>query len=197
MKYGTLLVSALVLAFGLFAPLCLVSAHPIVYVDDDYNSGTPGWGVDYFATIQGGIGAVDATGTVNVYAGTYAENNILINKGLTLQGAGKATTFIDATASVATGSVVKIDLTSGNVLVDGFTIKTGTSLNGISPKSTSSGSTITISHNRIEGFGPTATGDNFGLIAGYGSLASLVFTYNEITNCCSNTILLEHYSGPT
>ena len=172
------------------------AANP-VYVDDDFNSGTPGWGVDHFATIQNGVNAVDAGGTVSVAAGTYVEDNILISQGMTVQGAGVGSSIIDASASVATGSVVKINITSGDVLFDGFTIKTGTTINGINPYSSSSGSTITISHNKIDGFGPTATGDNFGLIAGYGSVASLVFTYNEITNCCSNTILLERHVGPT
>jgi hypothetical protein len=152
-------------------------------------------GMDAFATIQGGIDGVFGS-TVNVAAGTYPAL-VSITKALTLQGAGKATTIIDCSASAATGSVVTINITSGNVLVDGFTIKTGTSLNGINPKSTSSGSTITISHNKIEGFGPAATGDNFGLIAGYGSVASLVFIYNEIANCGSNTILIERHVGPT
>ena len=30
-----------------------------VWVDDDFNSSTPGWGVDYFATIQNVITAAD------------------------------------------------------------------------------------------------------------------------------------------
>ena len=173
------------------------AANP-VYVDDGYNSGTPGWGVYSFATIQNGVNAVDVGGTVTVYAGTYAEDNVLINKGMTVQGAGVGSSIIDASASVATGNVVKIDIASGNVLFDGFTIKTGVSLNGIYETSTSSGSTITISHNKIEGFGPTSTEKmNFGLIAGYGSPAALVFTYNTITNCGDNTILLERHVGPT
>ena len=122
----------------------LAWAHNPVYVDPGYNSGTPGWGVDHFATIQGGVTAVDVGGTVTVYAGTYTENNILITWAMTVQGGGIGTSIIDASASVATGNVVKINITSGNVLFDGFTIKTGVSLHGMSPKSTSSGSTITI-----------------------------------------------------
>ena len=173
------------------------AANP-VYVDDGYNSGTPGWGVYSFATIQNGVNAVDMGGTVTVYAGTYTEDNILISQGMTVQGAGVGSSIIDASASVATGSVVKINIASGNVLFDGFTIKTGVSLNGIYETSTASGSTITISHNKIEGYGPTSTERmNFGLIAGYGSPAALVFTYNTITNCGDNTILLERHVGST
>ena len=189
-------VCGLLLLFSLGATISW-AANP-VYVDDDFNSGTPGWGVDHFATIQNGVDAVDAGGTVNVAAGTYVEDNILINQGMTVQGAGVGFSIIDASASVATGSVVEINIASGDVLFDGFTITTGASLHGMHETSTSSGSTITISHNKIEGFGPTATDENnYGLIAGYGSPASLVFTYNTLTNCGDNTILLERHVGST
>ena len=151
-----------------------------------------------YATIQAAITAANSNDVIVVAAGIQFENNILVDKPLTIQGGGIGVSFIDASASTATGNVVKIDIASGDVLFDGFTIKTGKSLHGITASSTSSGSTITISHNRIEGYGPTATDEkNYGLIAGYGSLASLVFTYNEITNCGDNTILLERHVGPT
>jgi len=42
----------------------------IVYVDDDYNESTPGWGYDHFDSIQDGVDAVDEGGTVYVYIGT-------------------------------------------------------------------------------------------------------------------------------
>jgi len=66
----------------------IVSARPKpsqVYVDDDYTSSTPGWGFDHFATIQEGIDAVAAAGTVKVYEGTYTEQ-LIISKDLTLIG---------------------------------------------------------------------------------------------------------------
>lgn len=56
-----------------------------VYVDDNYSSATPGWNVDHFDTIQAGINAVPAGGTVNVAAGTYVEN-VLVNKPVTIAG---------------------------------------------------------------------------------------------------------------
>ncbi len=159
------------------------------------NVGAAGSQTGTTGRIQEAIGLVSGS-TVNVAAGLYDER-ITVNTAITLQGAGIGASVIDASGSAAVGAVVTISITSGNVLFDGFTIKTGTSLNGITASSTSSGSTITISHNRIEGFAPLATGDNFGLIAGYGSLASLVFTYNEITRCDGNSILLERHVGPT
>ncbi len=57
-----------------------------VYVDDDYDSGTPGWGVDRFATIQDGVNAVEANGQVIVAAGEYIET-VIISKTLSLKGA--------------------------------------------------------------------------------------------------------------
>ena len=157
-----------------------------------------------YATIQAAITAsTDPSDVIVVAAGTQFEDNILVNKPLTIQGGGIGVSFIDASGSTATGNVVTINITSGNVLFDGFTIKTGVKLNGIYAKSTSSASTITISHNRIEGYTlyhvhpPLASMDNIGLVAGYGSLASLVFTYNEIAGCDANSILLERHVGPT
>jgi hypothetical protein len=56
-----------------------------VWVDDDYNSSTPGWGYDHFDKIQDGINGVVPGGTVNVYSGNYTEQ-LTIQKDLTLEG---------------------------------------------------------------------------------------------------------------
>jgi len=66
----------------------------IVYVDDDYNETTPGWGYDYFDSIQDGIDAVEEGGTVYVYSGSYIED-IEITKSLNLLGENMSTTFIE------------------------------------------------------------------------------------------------------
>ena len=56
----------------------------IVYVDDDFNASTPGWGFDHFDNIQDGIDNVSDNGIVNVYFGNYNvfkiqyRNNIII-----------------------------------------------------------------------------------------------------------------------
>jgi hypothetical protein len=55
-----------------------------VFVDDDYDPSTPGWGYDHFDNIQNGIDNVSDSGTVHVYQGTYdvfkviGRSNILI-----------------------------------------------------------------------------------------------------------------------
>jgi parallel beta-helix repeat protein len=88
-----------------------------VWVDDDYDATTPGWGVTHFAIVQHGIDAVEEGGTVHVLAGTYIEN-ITIQMGLSLMGAMSATTIIDGQSS---GHPITINTTS-SALVSGFTI---------------------------------------------------------------------------
>jgi parallel beta-helix repeat protein len=75
-------------SFSIFAPMAStgVTAPSVVYVDDDYNSGTPGWQIDHFDVIQDGIDGVADNGTVTVYDGTYREN-VVIKKEITLTAA--------------------------------------------------------------------------------------------------------------
>lgn len=71
-----------------------------VWVDDDFNQSTPGWGYDHFDKIQYGIDAVDVGGTVFVYSGTYLETgfhygeDLQINNSINIMGENKETTFI-------------------------------------------------------------------------------------------------------
>ena len=47
----------------------------VVWVDDDYNADTPGWGYDHFNTIAAGATAVSTNGgAILVYAGVYHED---------------------------------------------------------------------------------------------------------------------------
>lgn len=68
--------------------------YRIVWVDDDYNSNTPGWGVDHFARIQDGINWTYFGGTVYVSNGTYYEH-VRLNKTINVIGEDKNTTIID------------------------------------------------------------------------------------------------------
>jgi hypothetical protein len=121
---------------ALFVSIAL-AANP-VYVDDDFNSSTPGWGVDHFATIQSGIAAVDVGGTVYVAAGTYGER-LTLSKSLSLYGAqdgvdptqtgARTNPALESTIDIAglpvTNPNVAVEIPSGvtNVALRGFTIK--------------------------------------------------------------------------
>jgi hypothetical protein len=94
---------SLLLAVALVVGLGLTTGSPVmakapgdVWVDDDFNSDTPGWNVTRFALIQDGVDAVVSGGTVHVASGRYGEQ-VVIDKSLTLQGAG-ATTVIKPSA---------------------------------------------------------------------------------------------------
>jgi hypothetical protein len=97
---------SLLLAVVLVLGLALATGSPVmaqppseVWVDDDFNSGTPGWNVTRFAVIQDGVAAVASAGTVHVAAGTYDEQ-VVIDKTLTLQGAGVTTVIKPSAANL-------------------------------------------------------------------------------------------------
>jgi HYR domain len=58
-----------------------------VWVDDDFNSSTPGWGATHFDSIQAAIDAVSGS-TVHVAAGLYEEQVVIDIDDLTIIGAG-------------------------------------------------------------------------------------------------------------
>ena len=76
-----------------------VSAQKEVWVDDDFNRSTPGWGTTHFNSIEDGINNVDTNGTVYVAAGMYNEN-LIINKSLWIVGEGSDITIIDGNCRV-------------------------------------------------------------------------------------------------
>jgi PKD repeat protein len=73
-----------------------------VYVDNDFDISTAGWGYDHFSSIQAGVDAVDVGGTVLVSSGTYSEpfsmteeSNIYVTKSINLIGENRETTIIN------------------------------------------------------------------------------------------------------
>ncbi|MCB0807396.1 MAG: right-handed parallel beta-helix repeat-containing protein, partial [Bacteroidales bacterium] len=126
--------------FSLVTILCLAFFHslyaqpPEVWVDDDFNSLTPGWGSTHFSLIQDGIFAVSTGGNVYVASGTYNEN-ILISKSVHLLGAqagvdprpsfgGRSGPESLINANELNSYVIRIS--ADNVEINGFTITGGT-----------------------------------------------------------------------
>jgi len=75
-------------------------APTFVYVDQDFNTSTSGWGYTHYDSIQHGMGVASiAEGTCYVYSGTY-QGTINILNPLTLLGQDKNTTIIEAVGDV-------------------------------------------------------------------------------------------------
>jgi CSLREA domain-containing protein len=117
----------------------------VVYVDDDFtgaNGTDPDGagpateiGYDAFKTVQGGVNGVAPNGTVNVAAGTYAEQ-VIIGKSLTLTGAGAATTTINTPATLTPGiggNLVIVEVNGGaTVTASGIAVAGPRNFNGCS-----------------------------------------------------------------
>ncbi|MCR3922390.1 MAG: Ig-like domain-containing protein [Firmicutes bacterium] len=88
-----------------------------VWVDDDFDSETMGWGTTHFDTIQDGIDVVETGGIVNVAAGTYLGANVY-KADLMLRGQSGA--IIDG-SSVITGFGYIVS--EPGVTIEGFTIQ--------------------------------------------------------------------------
>jgi parallel beta-helix repeat protein len=73
-----------------------------------------------YPTIQEAVNAASPDSIILVNSGTYYEH-VIVNKTLTLIGEDKANTIIDGGG---TGAVIKVE--ADNVLVDGFTTRSGT-----------------------------------------------------------------------
>ena len=83
-------------------------------------------GYDAFDTIQEGTDAVTASGTVNVYAGSYKENPNA-NKAVTLKGANNGVAGVAVrgpeSSVVTNGNQTAVfTITANNVSIDGFSI---------------------------------------------------------------------------
>jgi parallel beta-helix repeat protein len=77
----------------------LEEAPEEVWVDDnytEYNTGIHFWNYDAFDTIQEGISAVSAGGTIHVADGNYPETLDIVSKSVNLLGSGMSSTIIDA-----------------------------------------------------------------------------------------------------
>ncbi len=156
--------------------------------------------VDPDGSIQRAIDLATAGDTITVAAGTYNEENILITKGITLQGAGAETTFI-APSTVTNNSTIVVQNPTGNVTIDGFNfvmqpkpnygsavVVTGTDI-GIDA------ATVTISNNVVTGSDDGSKSD-YGFY-GQGNNARVVITGNVINKTGDNSITFEQQAGST
>ena len=89
-----------------------------IFVSNCYDSNTPGWGVNHFATIQDGINNSKRGNTVFVYDGIYPELIILSAKSISLIAQNKSWTIIEGYMFIG----FCFDL-----IISGFTIRPGES----------------------------------------------------------------------
>ena len=126
------------------AVIATIEYDPNIYVDAGNATGTEDGTKTYpFHTIAEGIDAVAPGKSVIVSAGTYNEQ-LVVNKGITLQGAGKESAFIIGLGYA--GNLITI--TADNVIISGFNID-GESDTDMGIYSDSS-SSIEISENLIQ-----------------------------------------------
>jgi formylmethanofuran dehydrogenase subunit C len=74
-----------------------------VYVDDNYDTDTKGWGFDHFAGLQNGENAISPSGTVIVFSGGYDES-LTLNKASTVTMLGNVT--INGSLNLQAGALV-------------------------------------------------------------------------------------------
>ena len=122
-----------------------------LFVDKTFNAETQGFNTTKFNTIQSAINASNNDMTINVAAGTY-EENITVNKNITLQGENAKTTIVDG-KNIST----VVTISASNAKIDGFSIKNSsitssevTQNTGLLIKpTTANNGTFTISNNYI------------------------------------------------
>src|SRR5947209_8471376 len=97
------------------------------------------------SSIQAAVTAAAAGDTITVAAGTY-NGNIVINKALSLVGAGSGTTTINADPTLKQEGVTVDGVTSGTTMISGFTIQ-NSALSGVLVQNSSN---VTISNNLVQ-----------------------------------------------
>jgi hypothetical protein len=124
----------------------IATAYPMpeVWVCETGNCGHPGF---QFATIQGGINAVDPGGIVHVLPGTYAEAITLNKPDITVKStAGAESTIIDVPfGSLTVG--VKVLANMGTVTFDGFKVQNFTEAGIIQGMSARTGTAFNVLNN--------------------------------------------------
>jgi len=148
-----------------------------IWVDDRYNSSTPGWNVDRFNNIQNAIDNVSSVGKIYVFNGTYYEN-ITIDKEITLRGENKNTVIINSTKNPV------VNIISDNVSISGFTIE-NSNFTGIKVLSEN----VTINNNIIR------NNPSYGIgLMGVGNVFNNTVEQNTIYNNGYGIAVLNNYN---
>lgn len=154
-----------------------------------------------YATITLGIAAANPGDKVKVAPGTYHEQ-VVVDKAITVEGAGIGKSIIDGDALLLTlAGQVRITA-SGNVKFSGFTVlDSGATAGGdrmsvfaAGPCPAPGPMTYTISNNAIVGSNNPADAGDYGFY-GQNACDKLVFTNNKISQTGSNPIVLERHYG--
>jgi Ca2+-binding RTX toxin-like protein len=93
----------------------------VIYVDSSFVGISDGSQTNPFTTIQLAVAAATAGDTVDVAAGSYT-GNVIIDKPLTLLGAGRATTTLTGNQAGGELGTIEIDPGVNDVTISGFTV---------------------------------------------------------------------------
>ena len=159
-----------------------------------------------FTLIQGAINNASSGDSILVSAGTYNENQIVINKRLKVIGEGADTTIIDGSNATLTETGLVRIIANGDVEFKGFTVRNAGGVSnvgdggddltnvGIYTQSSSSSSDYVISKNKIYGTNEPDDEEDYGFYSNSGK-EHLIFTNNTIRETGANPILLEKHTG--
>ena len=154
-----------------------------------------------YPTIQAAVNAANSGDIVKVSAGTYHESQIVINKALTVLGAGADETIIDGTTVLPLPEMGLVRITAdGNVTLSGFTLQNAGASGGVRvglfASSPVAGNKYTITDNKIIGSGDPDDDQDYGFY-GNGGRENLVFQQNVVKHTGANAVLIELHAGPT
>ena len=167
-----------------------------------------GGGPGNYTKIQDAVTASSDGDTIIVYPGIYYENQIIINKALTVLGEKWQTTIIDGSdATLTSDGLVRITA-SGDVTFEGFTVRNAGGPSGfgggdnkenmgIVVYSSVPDVTYFIVSNKIIGTGNPNDDYDWGFYAVSGGKENIVFTGNVVTQTGCNNMVIEKTTGST
>ena len=135
--------------------------------------------------------------TVSVAAGIYNDepgDQVHVNKGLRLEGAGIGVTIIDADTAHAAGTLDIQTTTADPITVTGLTVRGDGTYGAFIKNGSPGGATYTLDAVRFEGGGAGAADFN---LYSYNDFSNLVVQNSEFTGADFNPILVERHVGGT